>query len=139
MLSVRQERVANIQLDGLEKAVNQALMEYGDEATKVVKEVVTEIGKETAKKVKAEALAKGLKRQKSGKHYVNGWRAKVEATRTGVKLVVHNATKPQLTHLLENGHAKVNGGRVDGRTHIAPVNDWAQKETLERIEKRLSK
>ena len=127
-----------VELDGLEKAVNEILDEYGAEVSAQVAEVVPDIAKEAAKQVKAEALAKGLKRKKGGKHYVNGWKSQVEAKRLTVTAVVYNSTKPQLTHLLENGHAKVNGGRVDGIPHIAPVNQWAEKELIERVEKRLS-
>lgn len=137
MLSGRQERM-KIELDGLEKAVNEILDEYGAEVNAQVAEVVPDIAKEAAKQVKANALAKGLKRKKGGKHYVNGWKSQVETKRLTVTAVVYNSTKPQLTHLLENGHAKVNGGRVEGRPHIAPVNEWAEKELIERIERRLS-
>lgn len=42
-----------------------------------------------------------------GRHYSNGWRMKAKAggSETGkTQVVVHNATKPGLTHLLEHGH-----------------------------------
>lgn len=129
---------AAIPLDGLEKAVEQILDEYGAEVTAEVREIIPEVGKEAAKQVKANALQKGLKRAKGGKHYANGWRVQVQDGRLTTSVVVYNANKPQLTHLLENGHAKVNGGRVDGIPHIAPVNEWAEKEVIERLEKRLS-
>lgn len=127
-----------VELDGLEKALNEAIQEYGYSVGKIAYEVFDEMAKETPKRLKQETLAQGLKRKKGGKRYANGWRAKLEKGALQVKLVVYNANKPQLTQLLENGHAKVNGGKVDGKPHISPVNDWAQKEALERIKKRLS-
>lgn len=126
-------------IDGLTKGIEKILKEYGVEVNGVIDEVVPEIGNETAKRVKQEALNKGLKRKKGGKHYANGWRAMVVSKRYAIQAVVYNVTKPQLTHLLENGHLKVNGvDKVDGIPHIAPVNEWAENEVVERIEKRLS-
>lgn len=46
--------------------------------------------------------------------YKKGWRVKKQAK----KYIVHNATNYQLTHLLEFGHAKVSGGRVEAKPHI---------------------
>lgn len=126
-------RVAQVQvkMDDLDKAINDVLQQYGDFAIDVVTETVAEMSKEIPKRLKIASP------RKKGK-YAKGWKAKIVTTRTGTSLIVFNGTKPQLTHLLENGHAKKGGGRVDAKPHIAPVNDWAQKETIERIEKRLS-
>lgn len=136
MLSERLEQV-KAEITGLEKAINQALLEYGDEAYKAVHDTIAEMKKEVPKKLKAETLSKGLKTKGGGTHYANGWRAKLTDVRTGISLVVYNANKPTLTHLLENGHAKVDGGTVNGTPHIEPVNEWAQTETLKRIEEKL--
>lgn len=126
-------------LDGYEKAMQQLLDEYGTSIMKDTYEVFDELTKELPKKLKQETLAKGLKRRKGGKHYANGWRARVEKTSLNIYLLAYNVNKPQLTHLLENGHLKVNGvDRVDGKPHIAPVSEWAEKEVIERVEKRLS-
>ena len=46
---------------------------------------------------------------------------------------------PGLPHLLENGHAKRGGGRVPGKTHIAPVEQELIKQFEEQIEKAVSK
>ncbi|MDM5155846.1 HK97 gp10 family phage protein [Bacillus sp. DX1.1] len=63
--------------------------------------------------------------------YREGWRKKKE----GNKTIVHNATDYQLTHLLEKGHAKAGGGRVPAKVHIAPAEERAINDYLERVER----
>ena len=43
----------------------------------------------------------------------------------------------QLTHLLEFGHAKRNGGRVPAEEHIKAVEEKAQKEFEEAIKREI--
>lgn len=64
--------------------------------------------------------------------YRKGWRKKKEDN----NVVVHN-TKGQLTHLLENGHAKAGGGRVPAQVHIRPVEEYVINELPRRIERAL--
>ncbi|PGV63092.1 hypothetical protein COD94_16715 [Bacillus cereus] len=88
---------------------------------------------EAAKEEVANDLVDELK-QKSPKktgNYRKGWRKKKD----GNAIIVHNALKPQLTHLLEKGHAKANGGRVPAQVHIAPAEEKAINEFVERVER----
>ncbi|MGG1791712.1 HK97 gp10 family phage protein [Bacillus mycoides] len=62
--------------------------------------------------------------------YRKGWRKKKD----GKSVVIHN-TKGQLTHLLENGHATVGGGRVPAQVHIRPVEEYVIDELPRRIER----
>ncbi|PGW89973.1 HK97 gp10 family phage protein [Bacillus cereus] len=94
--------------------------------------VVEEDIKDAQEKV-ADDLVNELKQKspkKTGK-YSKGWRKKKE----GSAIIVHNALKPQLTHLLEKGHAKVSGGRVPAKVHIAPAEEKAINEFTELVER----
>jgi hypothetical protein len=66
--------------------------------------------------------------------YRKGWRVK---NVRGIR-VVHNKTNYQLTHLLEKGHAKVGGGRVEAKVHIKPAEVRAINDFLTRIEQAVS-
>lgn len=54
-------------------------------------------------------------------------------------IIVHNLNNYRLTHLLEKGHALVNGGRKVGETrsfvHIAPVEKRAKEILIDNIKK----
>ena len=94
---------------------------------------VIEEDMEVAKEEVADNLVGELK-QKSPKNtgrYSKGWRKKKD----GNAIIVHNALKPQLTHLLEKGHAKANGGRVPAKVHIAPAEEHAIHDFVERVER----
>ena len=45
----------------------------------------------------------------------------------------------RLAHLLEHGHAKVNGGRVEGRPHITPAEQRAKERLVTKIAKVISR
>ncbi|TQR48523.1 HK97 gp10 family phage protein [Bacillus cereus] len=114
--------MANI--DNLAREITRELQRY---------ENIVEEDLEIAKEEVATNLVDELK-QKSPKNtgkYRKGWRKKKD----GNAIIVHNALKPQLTHLLEKGHAKANGGRVPAKVHIAPAEEKAVNEFLERIER----
>ena len=114
--------MANI--EGLSDAIVKALAEYTDEIEK---------GLEVEKKSVADKAVQTLKTtspKKTGK-YAKGW----TVSDIKGKKVVHNKTDYQLTHLLEYGHAKRNGGRVAGKPHIRPVEEEVIKDFTEGVEK----
>lgn len=115
-------------IDGLADAVAESLQEYNDEVCAEVKEAVKEISKECLSEIKANS-------PKNQGKYKKGWRLKVEYDRKNdTRVTIHNKTRYQLTHLLEHGHAKAGGGRVEGKPHISPAEKRATEKLLKRIE-----
>lgn len=120
--------------------LNEILEEYGDD----INDLVVSSAKKTVRKAvrTLKSKANGSFESLTG-DYRSGWTSKVEEGRLSVSARAYNKTDYQLTHLLEFGHVLVTGGRTKGRVkafpHIAPVNDQAQKDFMEYIEKGLSK
>lgn len=120
--------------ENLEKAIENILSEYGDEVSQVLGDVIEDVVKDSAKELKA--FNQG---RRPWKHYPKGWTYKIKKGRIDIEGVVHNKDHYRLTHLLEFGHAKRNGGRTAAFPHIAEVNEYAQKEVLKRLEEKLAK
>lgn len=116
--------------DQLAAVVSDILSEYGDECADVLEDSIKTVTKKAQSELKGAGSFGG-----TGK-YRKGWKTKIEKTRISVDAVVYNAM-PGLTHLLENGHALANGGRSRAFPHIAPVNDEAQTEVIELLERKL--
>lgn len=112
-------------------AINDILTEYGDAAKEAVELACRDTAKETAKELQGAGTFQG------GKEYRKGWTSKVELTRTGATAIVYNKAKPGLSHLLEFGHAKRNGGRTTAFNFIAPIDATVGDKLLENIDKRL--
>lgn len=112
-------------------SINDLANEIASELQRYSHLVTEEV--EVAKKDVADGLVNELKQTspKDTGSYSKGWREK----KVKNALVVHNKTDYQLTHLLEYGHAKVDGGRVPAKVHIRPAEEKAVKEYLDRVEK----
>lgn len=102
-------------IDELSKEVMKGLQEYSEFADAEMKKAV----RKTAASVKKEISANAPKR--TGK-YAKSWTSKKtrENSHT-LEMTVHSKDRYQIAHLLEKGHAKRGGGRVEGRPHIAPA------------------
>lgn len=107
--------------DDFLSAISDWMEEHAYEIDVGVAEAAGEAGQKAAEQLKAKSA------QRTGK-YAKGWVAEIDASETGIEVVVHNKRMPQLTHLLEKGHAIANqygkyGGRVEGDGVIAEVAD----------------
>lgn len=106
-------------IDGLSGAIAGALEEYCEETMEGVKSSV----KSSAKACVAELQATSPEATGS---YKKGWRAKTAyESPLDIRVQVHNKTDYPLTHLLEDGHANVDGGRTPAYPHISPAAENA--------------
>ncbi|WP_133016242.1 HK97 gp10 family phage protein [Clostridium cuniculi] len=119
--------MSKVNINGISKEFAKILSDYKEE----VEEGISIAGDKVAKKTVSNLRKNSPKRKKNGGAYAKGWRV---STIKG-KRIIHNKTKYQLTHLLENGHAKVNGGKVDGIPHIKPAEEEAIKEYVSEVKK----
>ena len=123
--------MAKVPVDRLADTVQKVLRDYAQDVDKDVNDLTRAIGKKGAQAVKqASAGAFG------GGAYSKSWTSTLETSRFGSTAVIHSK-KPGLPHLLENGHAKRNCGRVSGRSHIAPVEEKLVEEFQKAVEQAL--
>ena len=122
--------MAKVTIDNLAQVVQDILDDYEGEVEDKMDEIVRRVGKAGVSALKSSSKANF---RGSGK-YASGWTSQVEKNRYGTTVTIYNKY-PGLPHLLENGHAKRGGGRVQGRVHIAPVEEKVVDEFIEGVEK----
>lgn len=113
-----------IRPDDLAITIMAELKQYSAEVSAQIKEDVRQVAKECVEEVKSSSPVK------TG-DYKRGWRQQVAfESLDDIRILISNKNKPQLTHLLEFGYAKVRGGRVEGKPHIYPAQEHAATKLI---------
>lgn len=122
--------------EGLTVQISRDLRDYCEEEQKIVTKCIR----------KTTLYCKRLLKATSpGREYPQGWAARTTTEGMIVTGTVYNATKPGLTHLLENPHDIENQWGSYGRTrpghgqtpHIAAAQEQAEEYLLELLTKSL--
>lgn len=125
-----------IQIDDLSKEITSIMKEFANATDESVDKAVKETAKDAVKKLR-NANPPGSGEYGSWKDYNSSW--KVMQTKTDKRYhrvaTIHNEKHYRLTHLLEKGHALVNGGRTRAFPHIQQVDEQAQKDLIDNIKK----
>ena len=121
--------MANIKIDQLAAEIAKGLADYSQDVVEKVNVSSEKVGKAAVKKLKQTSP------KKTGE-YAKSWTMKTEPeVGQPHKRIVHvKAPHYRLAHLLEYGHAKVGGGRVEGKPHIRPAEEMVIKEFVAEVE-----
>lgn len=120
-----------ISISELSDAILEELEGYRDIAVEEMNKAIQDAGKTVQKEIEATA-------PKDTGTYAKSWRSKItEQTALGIHVTVHSPSRYRIAHLLENGHAKRSGGRVDARPHIAAAEEKGDKQLEEDLRKAL--
>lgn len=121
-----------VRVDQIAEALAQTMAEYAELSNEVMKDCVAEVSQSVKKDIQENAPIRTGKYQKS-------WAAKkVQENANSLTMVVHSRDRYQIAHLLEHGHAKRGGGRVQAVPHIAPAEQRGAEELTAKIERGLS-
>lgn len=113
-----------INVENLASAISEELHAYAALANESVKKAVQKTAQAVKKEIQQTA-------PKDTGNYAKSWSASKTLERSGaMQMTVYSKDHYQIAHLLEKGHAKRNGGRVEGLPHIAPAEEHG-KEMLE--------
>lgn len=118
-----------IRADSLEIVLTKTLSDYGDA---VSAGLAVEVG--NAGKIALKSVRNGSPKKTGA--YRKGWKLKTERQIINddvASVTVYNKDRDYLTHLLENGHQKAGGGRVEAIPHIRPAEEEARRYLEEHI------
>ena len=119
-------------VDDLEKAIMDELWTYSEEVTDKLKTDAKQVAKECLRDIKNNAP------NLTGA-YKKSWKVKkAYEDKEEIRVIIHSQKHYRLTHLLEHGHAKVGGGRVEGKPHIGPAEQKAEEKLIKKVKVSIS-
>lgn len=113
-------------IDEMGNIIQKEFEEYVELTTAQVKTICKEVADDVCDKIKEKAPVN------TGAYKKSWGITQTENSSLGTKYTVHSKTRYQLTHLLENGHAKRNGGRTKAQPHISIGEALAIKKLKEK-------
>lgn len=116
----------SINIDQLAAKITQAVQEYTEDVSAAIEKEIDQTAAKVLKDVKELA-------PKDTGAYAKGFRSTKQTDQGYKQRIVWNKAFPTRVHLLEFGHAKVGGGRVEGKPHLGPAYDKAAGDLTERI------
>jgi hypothetical protein len=124
--------MGSLNVEKLAQELAQGLTEYSDLVTAGIKKAIDEVSVEAVEELKSTSPVR------TG-DYSKDWTSKkaYEDTRSK-RNTVYNKGHYQLTHLLEFGYAKRNGGRVAPQAHIKTVEERVVNNLEEKIKGEIS-
>ena len=125
--------MANVNIDQLAAEIAKGLAEYSQDVVEKVNVSSEAVGKAAVKRLKETS-------PKDKGKYAKSWRVKTDP-QVGQPntLTIHNKNHYYLTHLLEHGHAKTNGGRVEGIPHIRPAEEQVIQDFTREVEEAIER
>jgi len=126
--------MAKISIDRLAAEITEGLKEYSQEVVEKVNVSSEKVGRAAVKQLRQTSP------KRTGK-YAKSWTMSTEKEiGQPHKRIIHaKAPHYRLTHLLEYGHAKVGGGRVEGRPHIRPAEEMVIEEFVKEVEEAIKR
>lgn len=123
--------MANVTIDTLSEAINQELTIYSQEITETIKNEAKSHMSQLVKRTKATAPVGNRQ-----KHYRDNITSKkVSENDRGASYVWYvKGSDYRLSHLLERGHAKRDGGRVDGTHFIENASEPILADYIAKVE-----
>lgn len=120
-----------VSIDQLGDAIAKELTLYGENIIEAVKQEAKKSMSQLVKETKATAPV-----GKRAKHYRDSIKSKkISETARSVSYLWYVAGSDyRLSHLLENGHAKKNGGRVEGTHFIKKASEPILEEYIKNVE-----
>ncbi|MFK5234082.1 hypothetical protein ACI3SI_02810, partial [Lactococcus lactis] len=100
-----------ISIDDLAKTIESEVRNWTKDVVDDIDDIKKDITKNGVKQLRESS-------PKRTGDYAKNWTS--QKLKNGDQVIYQKAPTYRLTHLLENGHAKRNGGRVSPKVHIAP-------------------
>lgn len=117
----------SVKIDDMGKEIAKVFQEYGKATQETCVIAVKETCEETVKQLKSTS-------PKDRGNYAKSWKyGPSPFKKDKAAKIIYNKEHYRLTHLLEKGHKKRNGGMVPGQPHIKPAADEAEKMVLKKI------